>query len=98
MQHPDKDVLIAYANDTTIKVQFWFEPDGEWVDAPSSSFNMIYKWRIKPEPVTVYLFLVNFSTGFESISHICKENAESSRSEYIKANCECTPIKEVVFD
>lgn len=98
MQHHAKDVLIAYANDTTVKVQYWSEIREEWIDAYSPSFHPSMKWRIKPKPVKAYVFMVDYGHGFESLSSYKKEKLEYNLKTCREKGYECTPIKEVVFD
>lgn len=100
MQHPAKDVLIAYANDTTANVQYWSESYGQWVNATSPSFDPHYKWRIKPEPVKAYVLMMrsNVGGGLTSLSSNERSRLEAFKERCIGDGIECTDIKEVVFD
>ena len=45
--HPHRDLMIEYANDKTIEIEF--RSDGEWVRTEDPSFYPKYKYRKKPK-------------------------------------------------
>lgn len=48
-RHPHADVMIAYANDTTLGIQWRTGDDQEWEDIEFPSFHPEFQYRIKPE-------------------------------------------------
>lgn len=51
-RHKHADLMIAYANDPTIQIQWLYPRTLEWYDAPNPTWNSEYEYRIKPRQDT----------------------------------------------
>lgn len=49
MRHEHADVMVAYANNKDLKIQYFSTTDNMWRDADTPTFNKDLEYRIKPE-------------------------------------------------
>jgi len=57
-RHKHADLMIAYANDTALEIQWRFDPDQKWSDLHQQpSWDTNNEYRIKPKIVTKYQVL-----------------------------------------
>jgi hypothetical protein len=99
MRHKHADLLIAYANDSSLKLE-WQHPDGEWFDVTSNpTFHPKVNYRIKPEPKRAFVYMVKSSNSRQyypqSYPHL--DDAEAHHTTAIKFGYTVTDIKEVEF-
>lgn len=97
-RHKHADLMIAYANDTSLAIEAndgigWYE-----VDAPAWSKYMQY--RIKPESKKAYVYMYNSKslTQWVAVSSPFYSNLVESRLRILNNGYEATEIKEVVFE
>ena len=66
-RHPHADLMIAYANDTSLKIE-WFN-GGEWksLNGQHPTWYIKTQYRIKPKPVTKYQVLYAITTCGQGI-------------------------------
>ena len=96
-KHKHADLLIAYANDTTLKFE-WQYPGGVWYDtAQSPAFNPDVNYRIKPSPKRAFVYMVKSSNSSQyhpqSYAHL--EDAEFAHDNALQFGYTVTDIKEV---
>ena len=48
-EHVHKEVMIAYANDSSLTIQLWSRESGKWQDVYDPAFNPDVEYRIKPD-------------------------------------------------
>lgn len=100
-RHPHADLMIKYANDSSLKVQ-WKDPyHREWKDIENPTWSHSIEYRIKSEPVKTYVFFVtNKDTKMMyTMANRDVRLATQDREWYIKTcNYRVTEIKEVVFE
>jgi hypothetical protein len=101
-KHKYADLLIAYANDTSLQLQYREDDTDEWVNSGKSpSFSTRLEWRIKPTPKRAFVYMVKSSVGSQAYfpqSNSNLNDAEVSRNTAIKFGYTVTDIKEVVFE
>lgn len=56
-RHPHADLMIAYANDTSLKFQYREDEGSIWVDLVNPTFSENLQYRIKPKTITKYQVL-----------------------------------------
>lgn len=97
-KHKHADLMIAYANDTTLKFERQ-HADGYWYDAASSpSFIPEVNYRIKPEPKKAYVFMYKKGSGrWVSWSYDTMLQALEHREQMVRFGYDVTDIKEVEF-
>jgi len=47
MRHKHADLMIAYANNTNLKVEYFSPVSNKWTDAEPPTFNEVLEYRIK---------------------------------------------------
>ena len=97
-KHKHADLLIAYANDTTLRFERQHS-DGYWFDAaPSPAFDPAVNYRIKPEPKKAFVFMHKkgssrwFSSSYDTMLQTLEHREHKVRFGY-----DVTDIKEVEF-
>lgn len=51
MKHKHHDLMVAYAADTSLKIQYFSTiPGAGWQDLENPGFNPIYEYRVAPPP------------------------------------------------
>lgn len=98
MRHKHADLLIAYANDTTLKIE-WQHPDGEWFDVTSNpTFHPKVNYRIKPNTEKVFVFLHKKGSGrWVPNAYGTMPQAVECLEKMIRLGYDVTDIKEVEF-
>jgi hypothetical protein len=79
-RHPHADLMIAYANDCTLKFQTYDKTDGAWVDTASPIFIVGVEYRIKPDPVKKYKILYSLGGNVEISQGMYKDAEEFTKS------------------
>jgi len=82
-RHPHADLMIAYANDTSLKVQCREDEGDMWVDTMTPVFDTKLQYRIKPKTVTKYqvLYLMTESK-MANVSNIYLSSEEEFNSKF----------------
>lgn len=53
-RHKHADLMIAYAEDTSLKLQYLTVPDGVWTNCDAQPvFSENFEYRIKPDPLAI---------------------------------------------
>jgi len=84
-RHKHADLMIAYANDTTLKIQWRSNPDMEWSDLhqqPSWGTNNEYRIKPKTELVKVYNWTMQDMDGYLFISSAKFADTETVKRAY----------------
>ncbi len=84
-RHKHADLMIAYANDTTLEIQWRSNPDEEWSDlSQQPSWYPDYEYRIKPktELVKVYNWTMQDMDGYLFISSAKFADTEAVKRAY----------------
>ena len=99
-RHPHADLMIAYANDTSLQFQVSYDGCSPWQDCSAKpAFDRDLRYRIKPKPKKAYVFLCDNGSGkWASDSSIDATIAEDERNACIRAGFKVTEIEEVVFE
>lgn len=99
-KHKHADLLIAYANNSSLKFERQ-NPDGHWVDAgPIPAFIPYLNYRIKTEPKKAYVFMnrkENSNSRWFSQSYDTIEDAQEYWEQMVRFGYTVTDIKEVEF-
>ena len=87
LRHPHADLMIAYANDTSLEIEYkdWFD-GGEWksLNGQHPTWYIKTQYRIKPKPVTKYQVLYLLTDCNEAIaSEKYYESEEDWQQAYI---------------
>ncbi len=105
-KHKHADLLIAYANDSSLKFQYRPEDEDEddvdvWVDGGAfPSFSARVQWRIKPTPKRAFVYMVKHNSTNYWVPQVfsTRDTAEGAHKSAISFNYTVTDIKEVVFE
>jgi hypothetical protein len=101
-KHKYADLLIAYANDSSLKFQYRLEDDVDvWVDSGAfPSFSARVQWRIKPTPKRAFVYMVKhtYSSHWYPQTFTYHDDAENARNVALSFNYTVTDIKEVEFE
>ena len=95
-KHKHADLMIAYANDTTLKIERQ-HPDGYWRDVgPIPAFIPDVNYRIKPEPKKAYVFMYKKGSGrWISWSYDTMLDAVHYKEQVLRFGYDVTDVKEV---
>lgn len=97
-RHPHADLMIAYANDTSLEIEV--RDRGEWCVSSRPLWLPHMQYRIKPAPKKAYVFMYK-SNSVDKWCHVASSNigeAARIRSDLVRLDCEVTTIKEVEFE
>ena len=64
MRHKHADLIIAFANNKNLKIQWFNSINGEWVDTYSPCFHEAEAYRIKPTIQRYRVALMNDKDGY----------------------------------
>ena len=96
-RHKHADLMIAYANDTSLVVEVC--EGGDWCETSQPLWRTDLRYRIKPATKKAYVFMYQLNTGKWIISpSINATVAEDNRSSCIRDGYVTTEIKEVEFE
>jgi len=86
-RHKHAELMIAYANDTTLKFQYRSNPDEEWSDLSQPNWYPDFEYRIKPKTVTKYqvLYLMTEYNQANVTSDYFFDEEDFNSAGYIKA-------------
>jgi hypothetical protein len=100
-KHKYADLLIAYANDTSLRFQYREDNGDEWVDSGASpSFNTRLQWRIKPTPKRAFVYMVMHahSEYWYPQTFTTHADADNAREAVLSFNYTVTDIKELEWE
>ena len=72
-RHVHADLMIAYANDASLKFEYYSNFLERWLTSEVPTFNQNIKYRIKPKPDYEYLLKIetwNHCQGEQACFHI----------------------------
>jgi hypothetical protein len=100
-KHKHADLLIAYANDDSLQIQYRHDDAAEWVACVGSpSFSTLLQWRIKPTPKRAFVYMVNHthSEYWYPQTFTRHDDADNARKSALSFNYTVTDIKEVEWE
>lgn len=76
-RHPHADLMIAYANDMSLEIQYKLKSYGVWYSTKTPCFDPNNEYRIKPKSTTKYQVLyMDFDTNQATVSKRWYESEE----------------------
>ncbi len=99
-KHKYADLMIAYANDSSLQIQYTHDGLGTWVTTDTPSFSPNIQWRIKPTPKRAFVYMVKhtYSSHWYPQTFTYHDDAENARNVALSFDYTVTDIKEVVFE
>ena len=99
-KHKYADLLIAYANDSSLKMQYRPGKSSEWFDSVQPTFFDCAEWRIKPTPKRAFVYMVKHNSSNYWVPQVfsTRDTAEGAHKNAISFNYTVTDIKEVEFE
>lgn len=95
-RHPHADLMIAYANDTSLEIEV--SDRGEWCVSSRPLWIPHLQYRIKPAPKKVYVYAYLCNGRWYSCSSVDFKELEATRNSDIVDGTDVTDIKEMVFE
>lgn len=101
-RHKHADLMIAYANDTSLVIEVCEEGGGDWCETSQPLWRTDLRYRIKPEPKKAYVYMYDLYDSkalnkWATVSSPVYSNLVESRLRVLNNGYEATDIKEVVF-
>lgn len=86
LRHPHADLMIQYANDTTLKIELYNDKVSRWIFTPSPTWNPKGQYRIKPKTKKVtkykYAYLNVLSDNYSITSSYLSDDKEFKQNYY----------------
>lgn len=95
-RHKHADLMIAYANDTSLVVEVC--EGGDWCETSQPLWRTDLRYRIKPEPKKVYVYAYKYLDRWHSCSSADLKDLTSTRNKDLLDGTDVTNIKEVELE
>lgn len=69
-RHPHADLIIQWANDQSLKIQFRESADKQWLDVIEPNWLTCYEYRIKPKTKTVARYQYSYQAPKSKATHV----------------------------
>jgi hypothetical protein len=99
-KHKYADLLIAYANDSSLEIQYRHEGVSSWVNTDRPTFSPDIEWRIKPTPKRAFVYMVKHTHSEYWYPQMFTQHADAdnARKSALSFNYTVTDIKEVEWE